>query len=277
MVTSELDLTSLDVSRLSSQRPTGCGDELTASCFRALLREFNPTGFAETMLARDIARRAAQMLRDEQQLDAVRVETQQMLASVLAPTASQVAPADMHLPGLQVCVSERLEALARADLRNSNAFFLRLRQLQELQRDRNPGEISLRDRDQRFANEAQCITYLARRFRLGDQRCRHCGQAGAGSWIAVRRCWQCSTCNTQTCIRHGTVMARSHVPLTCWFHAIQIVLYQPTITAADMAAATGIRRVPTVKSMLSKIHAAMLTDDGSQRLAGLDVIYLPAT
>jgi hypothetical protein len=71
-------------------------------------------------------------------------------------------------------------------------------------------------------------------------------------------------------------MARSHVSLVNWFHAIRIVLHYPSIGALQLAAAISIRRVPTVRSMLTKIRAAMPADNAGRLLADLDSVYLPA-
>ena len=59
--------------------------ELRAACFQATLAQFNPSGFAETMLAREVARCAAQIIRDEQLLDAAESQAEQALVRVLTP------------------------------------------------------------------------------------------------------------------------------------------------------------------------------------------------
>jgi hypothetical protein len=66
------------------------------------------------------------------------------------------------------------------------------------------------------------------------------------------------------------------VPLAPWFHAISIVLHAPQVSPRDLAVAIGIRRVPTVRTMLNTLRTALLADDASQLLAGLDRVYLPA-
>ena len=244
--------------------------ELRQLCFNSLVREFNPCGFAETLLIREIARCGAKMIRDEQVLDRAEARAEQSLECVLTPSR-EGDPTDSLV---QICGHERMECLARAILQNSSAFVLRLRQLRELQKNRDADSISVIRRDARFSTEISCITYLARRFRLGLQTCRCCGRNTGGSWIAARRCWECSACHAQTCARDGTVMARSHVALTTWFHAIRICLHSPQINASDLASAIEIRRIPTVRSMLAKIRGALAADNATQLLAGLDDVYL---
>jgi hypothetical protein len=258
------------------RQPSTSVPELRQACFNAILREYNPFGFAETMLAREISRCAAQMIRDEEMLDAAEEQAEQSLMQVVAPAADERTPTSPPAYIAKIYAPGRLDNLSRATARNSNALSSKLRQLMDLQRDRNDSRAGIQDRDLRFATESHCITYLARRIRLGCEPCRRCGQAAGGSWIAVRRCWECAACHAQMCVRHGTVMARSHVPLVNWFHAIRIVLHRPTISASHLAATIGIRRVPTVRSILTKTRIAMSADNASRLLADLDMVYLPA-
>lgn len=260
---------------IQSGEPVATINELRATFMDAMLNEVNPIGFVETFLTRDIARRGAQIIRDEQLLDALEDQVEQALATVISPAAYEEGDTTQLLYA-RICAAERLEDFSRSNLRNSNAFVLRLRQLRELQRERNDGGICLQGRDVRFATEAQCIAYLARRFKLGKQQCR-CGRTRRGSWIAARQCWECLDCKAQIGVRHGTVMAQSHLPLPSWFHAIAIVLYNPAVGAAELARTIEVRRQATVRSVLRKIRTALAADTASELLAGLDMIYLPDT
>ena len=53
-------------------------------CFEAITREFCPSGFVETLLARQAARDAARILRDERLLDALESQSMAALAPVVA-------------------------------------------------------------------------------------------------------------------------------------------------------------------------------------------------
>jgi hypothetical protein len=247
---------------------------ICASVFSSLAREFNPVGFSENMLVRALSRCGAQMICDEQMFDALESTVKQVLAAV-NPVAKPGDRDDPQVLQARLCLNERLDDLSRRSQRHANDFFRGMRQLGELRRDRSNGVFTLNHPDERFTNESQCLTYLLLRFRTGQQFCRDCGEAGRGSWIAARRCWQCANCRTQTCVRNGTVFARSPLPLVQWFHAIGIALYFPNAAACDVAMAIGVRRLPTVRSMLKKIRGAMMSDVATNMLAGLDQVYLP--
>jgi hypothetical protein len=238
-------------------------------CFQQLLREFNPVGFSETQLTRAAARYAAEMLKNEQLSVAIETQGASALATLMLP---------MNVEGgfpVALCVPDRMTEILRAGIQSSNAFYRVLVQLTELQRRRAHDVCGLHEPDPRFYSEVQCTTYLARRFQFGIEPCRGCGVGAKGSWIAIRRAWQCAQCGTQTCARQGTVMARSRVPLNAWFHAIRNLLFDPSATTAELASAIGIRRAATIRTMIGKIHAAMLADNASILLAGLDEVFLP--
>ncbi len=243
-------------------------------CFDAITREFCPSGFVETLLARQAARGAARILRDERLLDALEARSITALAPVVGADPESAEAFLENFP--EVHLSKPLELLARRAQRNSESFYANVRRLRETQAKRILNSVSMIERDPRFINEPSCIQYFLRRFQLGHQRCRSCGSAANGCWIAPRKVWECNSCHAQTGLRFGTLMARSPVPLTEWFHAIRIVLFRPRVHAAELGKLINIRRLATVSGMLKKIKAAMLDDDPSQ-LAGLDQVYLPGT
>ncbi len=78
-------------------------------------------------------------------------------------------------------------------------------------------------------------------------------------------------------LRVGTVIERSALPLVKWFAAIRIVLLWPDVTTHDLSEKVGIKRGPTVRSVARRIRTAMASDNASKLLAGLDVVYSPAT
>lgn len=69
-------------------------------------------------------------------------------------------------------------------------------------------------------------------------------------------------------------MEHSAVPLTKWFAAIRIVLLAPTIATEELAAAIKIDRRQTVRNMVKRIRAAVIAEEPSTALAGLDQLYL---
>jgi len=143
----------------------------------------------------------------------------------------------------------------------------RLRDLQDLRRRRD--EMGSTTAVFPFHDERDCERYLADRFRAAQQPCPHCG-ARRGAYLPSRRAWECGECHRQTGLRGGTVMARSGLPLLTWFRAIAAVLARPTIATAELAEELGIRRKATVRQLARRIREALLADDASERLAGLD-------
>ncbi len=71
-------------------------------------------------------------------------------------------------------------------------------------------------------------------------------------------------------------MVHSRVPLVDWFHAIKLILFRPSITAGELARTVGIGRVATVRAMLAKIKVALLSNEATEQLSGLDELYLPS-
>src|SRR6478672_7981065 len=98
-----IDLVAPVLPSQQSNQPAKSNLELRQACFNAVVREYNPTGFAETMLAREIARCAAQMVRDEQLLDAAETQLQQSLLHVVVAAADAAATASPLLSIAQIC------------------------------------------------------------------------------------------------------------------------------------------------------------------------------
>ncbi|SDD82396.1 Transposase zinc-ribbon domain-containing protein [Rhodospira trueperi] len=78
-----------------------------------------------------------------------------------------------------------------------------------------------------FPNDAACAAYLEKaRWREGFV-CPHCGVVAEPFRIATRPgILQCRTCRRQTGLLVGTVMERSHTPLSVWFWAAYLVASQ---------------------------------------------------
>jgi hypothetical protein len=72
-------------------------------------------------------------------------------------------------------------------------------------------------------------------------------------------------------------MERSAIPLTIWFATIRTLLLRPAVTPAELAKSLYIARVQTVRGMITKVRQAMATENASERLAGLDEVFLPFT
>ena len=78
-----------------------------------------------------------------------------------------------------------------------------------------------------FPDEAACVAYLER-ARWGDGFvCRHCGATGEPRYIATRHSvLRCRECRSDTSLTAGTVMERTHTPLSVWFWAAYLIASQ---------------------------------------------------
>lgn len=246
-------------------------DEIQA----ALEDELNPAGIVETLLTREVARRAAQLEEVDQARQFLVSESEVRLAHVL-PTSHDRDGRHQATISKSAAASPAVELLARRGNVHGRALVQTANLLQQTVAKRRAEETdSAWVRDPRFRNEAACCRYLVRRFSRGLAPCSRCGEKGRGCWIASRQCWQCAHCHAQTCIRTATVMERSQLPLATWFFAIKIVLFCPQVATADLGRQLGINRVPTVRFVRKRIRQAMDSENASQRLAGLDQVYLP--
>ena len=73
----------------------------------------------------------------------------------------------------------------------------------------------------RFATEADCREYL---FQIRFPEGFVCPKCGCTEYypIRTRHICQCKNCRKQTSVTAGTVMHRTHLPLTVWFWAIYL-------------------------------------------------------
>ena len=86
---------------------------------------------------------------------------------------------------------------------------------------------SLREFQRLFPGDAACAEYLEK-VRWGDGFvCPHCGVTGEPFRISTRPgVLACRNCRRQTGLTVGTVMDRSHTPLSTWFWAAYLVASQ---------------------------------------------------
>ena len=81
--------------------------------------------------------------------------------------------------------------------------------------------ISFKEFRTKFATEKDCRNYLfEERFPEGFV-CPKCG-GREYYYLKKRRACQCKSCRRQTSVTAGTVMHRTHLPLTVWFWAIYL-------------------------------------------------------
>lgn len=137
--------------------------------------------------------------------------------------------------------------------------------------DRNdlPFPQSLPEFQKLFPDDAACAAYLER-ARWGEGfLCPHCQKIGEPFRIATRPgILVCRKCRRQTGLMVGTVMERSHTPLSTWFWAAYLVASQtPGISAVQFQRQLGLKRYETAFGILHKLRAGMVRPD-QDRIGG---------
>ena len=128
-----------------------------------------------------------------------------------------------------------------------------------------------------FSTEAKCREYMANLRWAGGFVCPKCGCRHACLLSNGR--YQCADCRRQTSVTAGTVLHKSHMPLTQWFLAFYFVSQDKRgISAVQLAAMLG-TTYKTAWSMLRRIRIAMGQRDETHQLCGViefDDAYLAA-
>ena len=138
--------------------------------------------------------------------------------------------------------------------------------------------ISFKEFRTKFTTEEDCQNYLfEERFPDGFV-CPKCGEREY-YYLKTRHTCQCKNCRRQTSVTAGTVMNRTHLPLTIWFWAIYLCA-----TDKRGISAKGLARQLEVSYesawyLLVRIRSAMKDRDQNYMLEGLiemDEAYLGA-
>ena len=112
-----------------------------------------------------------------------------------------------------------------------------------------------------FPDDAACAEYLEK-ARWGDGFvCPHCGVTCEPFRIETRPgVLACRKCRRQTGLTVGTVMERSHTPLSIWFWAAYLVASQtPGMSAVQFQRQLGLSRYETAFQILHKILHVLLS------------------
>jgi transposase-like protein len=235
------------------------------------LQEYGPVGPTELAIVSDLARQRAAMDRWGDAAEAVERQAARHLPEfVLSIGNDPDVFRDTVLAGAMA--AEATDRCERHHLGHARAFYRALQKLEETQARRKKREQAGATLPPSFTNELACEVYLAERWRNGQCHCPRCG-ATRGYFFPARRSWECGMCKGQAGLRSGTVMARSPISLWRWFEAIRWLLWQPTISTGELAPKLGIRRLPTVRTLASKVHKAMAAENASAQLAGLDTYF----
>ena len=115
-----------------------------------------------------------------------------------------------------------------------------------------------------FPNDAACARYLeAIRWRDGFQ-CPKCNVTAEPFRFSARpHQLRCRGCEKDTSLTAGTVMNRTHMPLSTWFWAAFLVSSQtPGMSAVQLQRQLGLTRIETAFQILHKLRAGMAPSSG---------------
>lgn len=138
-----------------------------------------------------------------------------------------------------------------------------------LERDDLPFPRSLPDFQRLFPDEAFCAAYLEHARWSDGFVCRYCGTADEPYRFANRSgVLRCRHCGRDTSLTAGTVMERTHTPLSVWFWAAYLVASQtPGMSAVQFQRQLGLSRYETAFQILHKLRAGMVRPD-QDRIGG---------
>ena len=128
---------------------------------------------------------------------------------------------------------------------------------------------SLVEFQRRFPTDEACGEYLAVVRWPSGFVCRDCGHRRG--WRLERKLvtYECAACAKQTSVTAGTVLHRSHLPLTTWFWAAYLMAtHSNGISAAQLRAQLGLGSYKTAWLLARKLRRAMV-DPERLPLAGL--------
>lgn len=111
-----------------------------------------------------------------------------------------------------------------------------------------------------FPDESSCREYLARLRWPAGFCCPRCD--GADYWVTSRGLWMCAGCGVKTSVTAGTVLHRSHTPLSTWFAAVWLMTSQKNgVSAQGLQDALGFGSYETAWAWLHKLRRAMVRPD----------------
>lgn len=120
-----------------------------------------------------------------------------------------------------------------------------------------------------FPDDAACAAYLEQARWHDGFVCPHCQAAGEPFRFANRSgVLRCRKCRRDTGLTAGTVMERTHTPLSVWFWAAYLVSSQtPGMSATQFQRQIGLSRYETAFQILHKLRAGMVRPD-QDRIGG---------
>ncbi len=128
----------------------------------------------------------------------------------------------------------------------------------------------LRDFEQRFRTEEDCLAYI-RSIRWPDGfMCPRCH--GRKAWEHPRRLLECSTCGAQVSVTAGTIFHGTRKPLKLWFDVMWWLVSQKNgASAKNLKDAMGFGSYQTAWTWLHKLRRAMIRPGRSQLRGTVEV------
>jgi ISXO2-like transposase domain/Transposase zinc-ribbon domain len=113
-----------------------------------------------------------------------------------------------------------------------------------------------------FPDDAACARWLEGAKWPKGFECPHCHERGEPVRLETRPVLACRKCRGQTSLTVGTVMERTHSPLTVWFWGAYLVSTStPGISAVQFQRQLGLSRYETAFQILHKLRAGMVRPD----------------
>ena len=131
-----------------------------------------------------------------------------------------------------------------------------------------------------FPNDAACATYLEGIRWPSGFVCPWCHVAGLPYRFAGKPgVLRCKACKRDVGLTAGTVMERSHTPLSTWFWAAYLVSsLTPGMSAVQFQRQLGLTRYETAFAILHKLRAGMVRPDrdkiGAEHPVELDEVWI---
>jgi len=124
-----------------------------------------------------------------------------------------------------------------------------------------------------FPDDAACARYLEQaRWRDGFN-CPRCGVADEPRYVSTRPgVLRCRHCRQDISLTAGTVMERTHTPLSVWFWAAYLVASHTNgLSAVQFQRQLGLTRYETAFQILHKLRAGMVRPD-QDRIGGTGIL-----
>jgi hypothetical protein len=130
-------------------------------------------------------------------------------------------------------------------------------------------KLSLVEFQMKFMNDEDCAKHLMEQRWGNDFVCQKCGN-NKFWYIAQRRLYECSKCNTQTSVTSGTIFHKTRVPLLKWYWLIyHMAMDKVGVSISEMQRILEIGQYRTAWLMAHKVRQAMAKRDAQYGLAGL--------